>query len=212
MLSSCHYENAQAYEHEGGDMQLSIAPIRHYLSLLATYVRPLLGKTLLMAGSLLIGIALRLCSPQILKYFIDTAVQQGASGVLLLAGLLFIGITLLNQGIAVATAYLSNYVVWTATNQMRADLVAHCLSLDMGFHKEHTASEMIERIDGDVDALSNFFSQFVVHLLSNTLLLAGGLALLFAMHGSGCWQQGRKPISSSRTVNRSYSTPTISSS
>src|SRR5260370_35064392 len=59
---------------------------------------------------------------------------------------------------------------------------AHCLSLDMGFHKTHTSGEMIERIDGDVDALSNFFSQFAVNLMSNLLLLAGMLAFFFAVH------------------------------
>src|SRR5260370_30797802 len=49
----------------------------------------------------------------------------------------------------------------------------------MAFHKAHTSGELIERIDGDVNALSNFFSQFVVHLLSNVLLIIGVLVLLF---------------------------------
>jgi ABC-type multidrug transport system fused ATPase/permease subunit len=49
----------------------------------------------------------------------------------------------------------------------------------MAFHKEHTAGELIERIDGDVDALSNFFSRFVVNLISNVLLVLGVLILLF---------------------------------
>jgi ATP-binding cassette subfamily B protein len=38
---------------------------------------------------------------------------------------------------------------------------------------------MIERIDGDVTALSNFFSQFVVQVLGNGLLLLGIAILLF---------------------------------
>ncbi len=49
----------------------------------------------------------------------------------------------------------------------------------MAFHKAHTPGELIERIDGDVDTLSNFFSQLTVHLLANILLLLGVLALLF---------------------------------
>jgi ABC-type multidrug transport system fused ATPase/permease subunit len=136
----------------------------------------------MMSVCLLIGISLQLLNPQILRYFIDSATSHGPTEALLWSGLLFLATVLLNQCVAVATTYLSNYVAWTATNQIRADLVEHCLSLDMSFHKEHTAGEMIERIDGDVDALSNFFSQFVVHLLGNTLLLLGGLVLLFTMH------------------------------
>ncbi len=38
---------------------------------------------------------------------------------------------------------------------------------------------MIERIDGDVTALSTFFSQFVIQVVGNALLLVGILALLF---------------------------------
>ncbi len=103
-------------------------------------------------------------------------------GALMVAGGLYIIAALLNQGISVASTYFSQYVAWTATNQLRRDLVAHCLALDMSFHKTHTSGEMIERIDGDVDALSNFFSQFAVNLVSNLLLLAGMLALFFAIH------------------------------
>ncbi|HEU5381519.1 MAG TPA: ABC transporter ATP-binding protein, partial [Ktedonobacteraceae bacterium] len=59
--------------------------------------------------------------------------------------------------------------------------MAHCLSLDMEFYKERAIGELIERIDGDVDALSNFFSQFVVNLLGSLILLIGILALLFTI-------------------------------
>jgi ATP-binding cassette subfamily B protein/ATP-binding cassette subfamily C protein len=93
--------------------------------------------------------------------------------------LLLVVVTLVDEGVSVATTYLSESVAWTATNQMRTDLLAHCLSLDMGFHKARTAGEMIERIDGDVNALSNFFSQFVIFLLSNVLLMVGVLIAVY---------------------------------
>jgi ABC-type multidrug transport system fused ATPase/permease subunit len=56
------------------------------------------------------------------------------------------------------STYLSTEVGFRATNALRADLARHCLALDMAFHNERTPGEMIERIDGDVTALSNFFS------------------------------------------------------
>jgi ATP-binding cassette subfamily B protein len=49
----------------------------------------------------------------------------------------------------------------------------------MGFHKTRTPGEMIERIDGDVTALSNFFGQFVIHVVGNLVLMVGILLLLF---------------------------------
>lgn len=152
--------------------------LKRYLALLVTYLKPQWPRALLMALCLLAGIGLELLDPQILGYFIDTALAGGASTALVLAGALFIGVSLALFGLTVATSYLSEYVAWTATNQMRRDLVAHCLALDMAFHKAHTSGELIERIDADVDALSNFFSEFVVHLLGN-LLLAAGIIVAF---------------------------------
>ncbi len=154
-------------------------PLKRYLTLLKTYLKPQWLRTLILAVLLLTSIGLQLLNPQILRYFIDTAIAGGATTALVLAGVLFIGVALLNLGISVATTYFSEYIAWTATNQLRADLVAHCLALDMSFHKEHTSGELIERIDGDVDALSNFFSQLTLHLLNNALVTVGILVLFF---------------------------------
>ena len=159
-------------------MKLSL---KRYLALLVTYLKPQWLRAALMAVSLLAGIGLQLLGPQILRYFIDAAISGGFSLSLIYAGVLFIVVTIVGQGVAVSTSYLSENVAWTATNQLRTDLVAHCLSLDMAFHKAHTPGELIERIDGDVDALSNFFSQFVVNLLGSVLMLIGILALFFVV-------------------------------
>ncbi|GAC1628931.1 MAG: ABC transporter ATP-binding protein [Ktedonobacteraceae bacterium] len=154
-------------------------PVKRYLSLLATYLKPQWGRTMLMTLLLLANVGLQLLNPQILRYFIDTALRGGPATSLIYAAVFFIAVALINQAVSVAAIYLSENVAWTATNQLRTDLVAHCLSLDMAFHKEHPAGELIERIDGDVDALSNFFSKFVVNLLSNALMVIGVLVLFF---------------------------------
>ena len=157
-------------------------PVRCYLSLLAIYLKPQWFRTTLMALLLLLDAGLQLLNPQILRYFIDTALSGGTSTSLIYAAIFFIVVALLTQVVSVAAIYLSENVAWTATNQLRTDLVAHCLSLDMAFHKEHPAGELIERIDGDVDALSNFFSKFVVNLLGNALMVIGVLILFFQIH------------------------------
>ncbi len=154
-------------------------PLRRYLSLLATYLKPQWGRTTLMALLLLADVGLQLLSPQIVRYFIDTALDGGATLTLIYAALFFIVVTILGQIVSIAALYLSENVAWTATNSLRADLVEHCLALDMTFHKEHPAGELIERIDGDVDALSNFFSKFVINLLGNALMVVGVLILFF---------------------------------
>ncbi len=150
-----------------------------YRNLFVGYLRPQRLRVALLSALLLGGIGLELLNPQILRSFIDMAAQGSAIAQLTRAALLFIGIALIQQLVSVTATYVSQNVGWTATNALRADLIAHCLGLDMAFHKAHTPGELIERVDGDVTALATFFSQFVILVLGNGLLLIGVLALLF---------------------------------
>ncbi len=154
-------------------------PLRQYWALLAGYLKPQRPRVVVLAMLIFGGIGLQLVNPQILRYFIDTAKSGGALYDLVAAAALFLGVAIAQQLMTVAATYAGENVAWTATNLLRADLAAHCLRLDMSFHKARTPGELIERIDGDVNALSNFFSQFVIGLLSNFILLVGVLALLF---------------------------------
>ena len=54
----------------------------------------------------------------------------------------------------------------------------HVLHLDMGFHTQHAPGHLIERVDGDVTALSNFFSAMAVKVLGNGLLILGIIVLV----------------------------------
>ncbi|MGH9895954.1 MAG: ABC transporter transmembrane domain-containing protein, partial [bacterium] len=65
----------------------------------------------------------------------------------------------------------------SATNRLREDLGRHLLSLDMGYHNDTTPGEMIERVDGDVTAVSDFISRFLVRLLGAGVLLLGVLVV-----------------------------------
>ena len=74
-----------------------------------------------------------------------------AAGLTWRAGL-FMAVAVAQQLLAIGATYVGRRVGWTATNGLRADLARHCLALDLGFHKQRTPGELIERIDGDVTA------------------------------------------------------------
>jgi ATP-binding cassette subfamily B protein len=154
-------------------------PLKRYGALLGRYLRPQGRKVALMATLLLASIGLQLVVPQILRFFIDTAEAGGTLDALLRAALFFLGAALVNQLLSAAATYYAADVGWTATNAMRADLARHTLGLDMSFHTARTPGELIERIDGDVTALSNFFSQFSVRVLGGALMLSGILVILW---------------------------------
>ncbi len=155
-------------------------PFRQYWDLLARYIQPQRTRFILLTVLLLASIGLQVVNPQIMRYFIDTATTGGAMNVLVNASLAFIGIALVQQVVGVSATYLGETVAWTATNALRAELAHHCLDLDMTFHNDRSPGELIERIDGDVTELSNFFSQVVIRIIGNILLMFGILgAMLF---------------------------------
>jgi ABC-type multidrug transport system fused ATPase/permease subunit len=135
---------------------------------------------LILAVLLFAVIGLRVLNPQIIRIFLDAAQAGAALEPLLIAGALFLGFALLVQLMSVAATYVGEMVGWTATNWLRADLALHCIRLDMSFHNNKTPGEMIERVDGDVMDLAMFFSQLVIQVFGNFLLLIAVLIALFA--------------------------------
>ncbi|WP_135551059.1 ABC transporter ATP-binding protein [Paenibacillus cymbidii] len=154
-------------------------PVGAYTALLRRYLLEQRKRVLLLLLLLCAGIGLQLVNPQIIRYFIDRAQAGDDSRGLLIAAGFFIGVSLLAQALAVCSSYLGETIGWTATNLLRGDVAVHALKLDMSFHKSHTTGAIIERVDGDINNLANFFSNFVVTLLSNLLLVVGILVLLF---------------------------------
>ena len=154
-------------------------PKRSHLGLFKHYLTPYWRKASVMALLLLSSIGLELVGPQILRVFIDNALTGGAVTFLTRLALIYLGIALVKQLFNAAATYLGADVGWSATNLIRQDLAAHTLKLDMRFHNSRTSGEMIERVDGDVTALSDFFSQFSVRVFGAALLLIGTLVVLW---------------------------------
>ncbi|MEO5953165.1 MAG: ABC transporter ATP-binding protein [Chloroflexia bacterium] len=154
-------------------------PIKQYGALLARYLKSQRWRVVFLAILLFTWIGLQILNPQIVRYFIDQAQAGAPLETLVWSALLFLAVAIVTQGLSVLSTYVGETVGWTATNNLRVDLAFHSLRLDMPFHKTHTPGEMIERIDGDVTALTQFFSQFVINVVGNLLLMLGVVIALF---------------------------------
>ncbi len=156
--------------------------------------RPLAGKYLafqwprlaLLGVLLFTSIGLQVLNPQILRFFVDSALAGAATEVLLQAGVVFFVIALISELVSIAASYVGQWVSFAAVNLLRADLAAHCLQLDMSFHNRRTPGEMIQRIDGDVSVLGSFFSNLLLIIVGNALLLLAVLIILWAQE----WRMG----------------------
>ncbi|HWL50572.1 MAG TPA: ABC transporter ATP-binding protein, partial [Acidimicrobiia bacterium] len=144
-----------------------------YRATLSTYLRPHRGRVVVLALLLLGSIGLQLVIPLILRDFIDTAMTGSAVAGLTTAGIAYLIAGILNQLLDAGASYLGADIGWSATNRLREELTSHLFSLDMGFHNDTTPGEMIERVDGDVTAISEFISRFLVRLIAAGVLLAG---------------------------------------
>lgn len=154
-------------------------PVRSYWNLLSAYLRHQRARTVVLTILLFTGIGLQVLNPQIIRTFIDRATAGDETDSLIPIAMAFMAIAVVYQVLNVTATWMAEHIGWTATNELRQDLADHLLHLDMDFHKTHTPGELVERVDGDVTALSNFFGQFMINVVGNFVLLVGILLLLF---------------------------------
>ncbi len=151
-------------------------------TLVTTYLRPHRRLVGVLALALFSTIGLQVATPQVVRAFIDRATAPEARS-LRWVTTLYVAAVVLQQGLRVVSAWLSELVGWLTTNDLRADLMAHCLDLDPGFHEKHPPGELIERIDGDLTGLSLFFAQFLLNVVGSVLLLTGVLTVVWFQSG-----------------------------
>lgn len=153
--------------------------LRRYGALLGDHLKPRRKQAALLALLVLAGAATQLAAPMLLRSFIDLCIHGAESTKLITQGVLFIGLGLLAQGIAIGTTWTGAQLGWSATNSLRERLAAHLLGLDMRFHNNRTPGELIERIDGDVTAIATFLSTLVIRMATASVLVVAIITLLF---------------------------------
>jgi ABC-type multidrug transport system fused ATPase/permease subunit len=152
-------------------------------TLLNTYLRPQRRLVAVLGAFLFLSIGLQVATPQLVRVFIDRAITPdgGPIGLLTIAYVLAV---LVQQTTAIITAWLSEQVGWITTNELRVDLMEHCLDLDPAFHEAHPPGELIERVDGDLNGLSAFFAQFLLTVLGSLLLLVGVIVVAWLQNAT----------------------------
>jgi ABC-type multidrug transport system fused ATPase/permease subunit len=146
---------------------------------LRAYFGPYWRRLTLLAALLVTGVALQTLGPLITQRFIDAETANAVQSVLIGLALTSLAAAFVNLVCGSVAAYLGQDIGWAATNRIREDLAAWLLRQDMRFHNARTPGELIERIDGDLSALSNSFSILLIQVLGSALLLLGTLVALF---------------------------------
>jgi ATP-binding cassette subfamily B protein len=143
------------------------------VGLLAAYLRPERARLLVLGSVLLVATLAPVAGPVLLGHAIDAALNGQPTGDLVTIAIAFLIVTVGADALQVIVAWQSVHLAWRVGNRLRLDLARHALRLDLDWHSRHSAGLLIERLDGDVEAIVTFSSTAVVQLLGNALLLVG---------------------------------------
>lgn len=143
--------------------------------LLAGYIRPERARLAVLVAGLLGAMLLPLAGPWVIGRAVDAAVAGAGRDRLLRLAVAYLAVALAAQVLRLLVTRASVRMAWRTGNRLRSDLATHVLSLDQGWHTTRTPGVLIERVDGDVDALAAFFQNIVLEILGNSVLLAGVL-------------------------------------
>ena len=145
--------------------------------LLTSYLRPERRPLTGLVAVLVVAMTLPLAGPVLVGRFVDAALAGERTGALVGLALLFLATTLTGDALQLLVTWLSVRLAWRIGNSLRRDLCRHALGLELDWHADHSPGQLIERIDGDIDAVTKFSSTAVLHLAGNAILVAGVLVV-----------------------------------
>ncbi|MCU1496797.1 MAG: transporter, ATP-binding/permease protein [Acidimicrobiales bacterium] len=145
--------------------------------LLAAYLRPHRRRLGALVALLLVAMLLPLAGPVLVGRFVDAALGGDDTAVLVRLALAFLVLTLTGDALQLVVTWLSVRLAWRVGNSLRSDLCRHALAMDLDWHGDHSPGQLIERIDGDIDAVTKFSSTAVLQLLGNAILVVGVLVV-----------------------------------
>src|SRR4051794_13130381 len=154
--------------------------------LLVAYLRPHRGRVLALVSILVAAMLLPVAGPVLIGRFADDALNGDPVSQLTLIATVFLLVTLTADGLQLLVTWLSVRLAWEVGNQLRSDLARKATALELAWHGNHSPGLLIERIDGDIDAINKFASTAVLQLLGNAVLLVGVLVVAVAVD----WRAG----------------------
>ncbi len=126
---------------------------------------------------LLVALSLRLAMPALLGRFVDGAIAGRSIDALVQIAGMYVAAAVIAEALQLVVMWGSLHLSWRAGNRLRERLLRHALRLEMAWHGKHSPGQLIERIDGDVEALAIFFSNVLVHVLGNVVLMIAMLGV-----------------------------------
>jgi ATP-binding cassette subfamily B protein len=146
------------------------------------YLRPYLGRLILMLAAACTSVATALAIPLLIKALIDSALATGDRSLLLPIGLAATGLGIAMAALNFTRRWVQASAVTGMEQAMRRDLYAHLQRLDVGFHDQWQSGQLLSRATTDLSAIRRFAGFGTVFLITNVVTFVAVVALLFHLN------------------------------
>ena len=123
---------------------------------------------------------LLLAIPWIIGIAIDTALEGGSTGELVLWAMLIFSVSLVAGVLAYGHSYLGDYVSQHVAYDLRQEFLARLHSLSFGFHDHQKTGDLMSRATTDVESIRWFVSFGLIHSIHVLVLVLGAAGLMLA--------------------------------
>jgi ATP-binding cassette subfamily B multidrug efflux pump len=144
-----------------------------------TLLRPYAWQVTVALFLLLLITAVNLIVPEIIRRVIDIGLVGGETRFLLNAALVILGIGLFSAVLNFANRYLSSWIAYRLTFDLRNRLYNHIQHLSFSYHDFTQTGQLISRCIEDVRSVQQFTGSGVIDLIQICLLLFGVIFVLF---------------------------------
>jgi ATP-binding cassette subfamily B protein len=148
---------------------------------LVAYLRPYRGHVFLAAVLLLVGSALQLVGPVIVKYAIDNYIAKhdlpGLTGICAI----YLGILIVSFFLTWAQIYTMEWVGQMTVYRLRMEVFSHIQTLDISFFEKNPVGRVLTRVTGDINALNELLSSGVVTIIGDVVVLFGIVGFMLAI-------------------------------
>jgi ATP-binding cassette, subfamily B, bacterial len=149
---------------------------------LRSYLRPYLGRLIVMLAAACASVATALVIPLLIKNLIDGALATGDRSLLLPIGLAATGLGIAQAALNFTRRWVQASAVVGMEQAMRRDLYAHLQRLDVGFHDEWQSGQLLSRATTDLSAIRRFAGFGTVFLITNMVTFVAVVALLIHLN------------------------------
>jgi ATP-binding cassette subfamily B multidrug efflux pump len=155
---------------------------RELLNRLFAFGKPYWYLILLAVILIIFGMGLELLGPYLTKVAIDRYILPGNLPGLYTIGFIYLGVLIGNFLFKYAQIILTQYLGQKVMLDLRQQLFTHLQSLHQQFFDKNPIGRLMTRVTSDVESLNEVFTQGIVMIFGDILLILGIVIMMLSIH------------------------------